>query len=150
MQRYITSLITFLATAEARKLSTSDCDTSERAIMGVIAENLARNDDFGLIAEEGEEDMKFINWMAKFGANYSTVEELSAKKENWIINNATIRAKNLAAKLSGRQNPAMFNHNKASAMSLSELDARLGLKIQEQNDGDRRLSDETESIDVIA
>jgi len=55
-----------------------------------------------LIAEDGEEDMKFINWMVTFGANYPTVEELSAKKENWIINNATIRAKNLAAKLSGR------------------------------------------------
>jgi len=44
----------------------------------------------------------------------------------------------------------MFNHNKASAMSLSELDARLGLKIQEEHDGNRRLSDDTESVDVIA
>ena len=54
--------------------------------------------------------------------------EMKKKLANWIRNNGTIKYQNWLAKNSGREDPAVFDHNDLSDKSEEELAKKLGLK----------------------
>ena len=91
------------------------------------------------VAEDGEEQMKFIGWVSKNSKTYGSEKEMDKRLKNWKRNNKTIREHNKKALASGKKYPVMLDHNGLSDLSEEELSKRLGFV---NKDDDRRLSDE--------
>ena len=87
-----------------------------------------RADDFEFIAEDGMELTAFLRWANKIGKGYRNSAELNGKLANWTRNNKIIRDANKKARASGKKNPVILDHNRASDLSESELAARLGYR----------------------
>ena len=110
--KFVVSLIAVLGTAEALKLG--EGETSN----GNILETNGINNDFSLVAEDDDQvEGCFLMWLAKFGKEALTEEELEEMKANWAKNNRKIRDANRQANESAEANPVMHNHNVNSAMS---------------------------------
>ena len=146
MQRFYTALIAMIGAAEALKVTSGATRGTDT---GAIAEDADKNDDFGLVAEEGQEQEKFLEWVSQNGKNYSSNEEMEERMQNWTVNNTTIREENRAALASGRHNPAMYNHNEASDLNGDELEKRLALKLEDDEET-VLISETTTGVDVTA
>ena len=72
MQKFIVALVALIGATEAVKVKTTTAPN-----LGAVANaEGAVNTDTHNIAEEGEEEEKFIQWASENNKNYSTQEEL--------------------------------------------------------------------------
>lgn len=80
----------------------------------------------------------FLGWANKMGKTYKSDGEFKDRLANWKRNNKIIRDANKKARKSGKKNPVILDHNKASDNSEAELEARLGYRSM---DDKRRLAE---------
>lgn len=88
-----------------------------------------------MVADDGCERSKFIQWVAKFGREYKNSNEFEGKLKTWIENNKTIRNFNNASVESGVHNAVLLDHNGFSDKTPEELDLHLGHASLDQEDG---------------
>ena len=85
--KFVVSLVAVLGVSDALTLKLGEGETST----GGILETAGVNNDFSLVADEGNEDECFMQWVAANEKNYTSQEEMDEKKANWVANNSAIR-----------------------------------------------------------
>ena len=123
MQKFTTAMVALLGATKALKISAGGW--GER--FGSIMDAAPINDDYHLVAADGEEGGAFQEWLATHNKSYTDLEELGQRLQNFIANNRRIRESNALAEASGAHNPAKFNHNADSDTSFEERQRRLGV-----------------------
>ena len=84
MQRFYTACIAMLNLAQAVQI-TMDPQTTE--YVGALQPDDPVNNDFHLVASEGNEWMSFIEWCNKYGMDFADQAAQTAAFENWKLNN---------------------------------------------------------------
>ena len=118
--------------AQAVQITMDPQPTTES--VGALQPDDPVNNDFHLVASEGNEMMSFIEWCNEFDMDFADQAANTAAFENWKLNNKHIKDFNEEQDAKNLHNPAKMNHNRYSAMSEEELEKHLGM--MEANVGD--------------
>ena len=115
MNKFIVALLGLVVATEAIQLEAKNKAKSH----GEGCSKLRSQKKYSLVATEGEEEEKFVEWIMSTGKLYKNSAELKAKKDAWKANNKLIAETNAKADASGDSSAVKLDHNIFSDMTLA-------------------------------
>ena len=89
MQKFVIGLTIFASAANAIDIKAWTAAAAKSVDQGLHLKGIT--EAFNLVADDGCERAKFVQWISKWGKEYRDSADFEARLSNWIQNNLTIR-----------------------------------------------------------